>query len=196
MQYVPLKNFGTVRLTGQFDYGSGSGGAQQLPFFKNFFMTGSSSLRGFQSGKLGPKEICREPADPMYTNFTYIPQDDGSFYGVCPQKRSVGGTTRLLARAELYMPLFGLEDSDDKRFSVFMDVGNVFASSTGKYYELGKEVGAYEELSSANMRASMGLAFEWLSPIGPFGVNYALPIQQKEGDELDKFQITLGYLQN
>ena len=76
------------------------------------------------------------------------------------------------------MPLFGTGESPDKRFSIFVDAGNVF--------------GPEDNIEFSELRASAGLSFIWLSPIGPIGGSYALPIRKKDGDSLDRFQISLG----
>ncbi len=183
--FFPLSEAITLKLSGRLDYGDDS-----MPFFRNFYMSGSAAMRGFDSGSLGAKEVCRElntdtsPMSPMYV------------YRECSDPRSVGGNLRVLGRAELYLPFFGTKDSDDKRFSLFFDMGNTFINSNSEYAKIGRNKGAHEKPSFSNLRASSGLAFEWLSPIGPFGINYGLPVKKKTGDKLDRFQITLGYFQN
>ena len=190
--FLPIGEDVTLRLSGRVDYGN-----EDLPFFQNFYMTGTSTLRGFNSGTLGPKEICRV-------------DDPGKqpIYLTCPYARSIGGDLRVLGRAELFLPFFGTQDSDDKRFSVFLDSGNTFMNSNKHYRDAynydpnddkqlkGRDRFNHEKFSFSNIRASMGVGFEWLSPIGPFGISYATPVKEKKGDQKDRFQITLGYLQN
>jgi len=176
--YLPLGESMTLRLSGGADYGDDS-----LPFFRNFFMVGNAAVRGFDSATLGPRELCREKI-----------QAGNYIYGSCITDRVVGGNLRVLGRAELYLPLFGTQESNDKRISTFIDAGNTFRSSSDEFQSIGEQVGVYEQVSSSNLRSSAGLAFEWLSPIGPFSISYALPVREKVGDESDRFQITLGYL--
>jgi outer membrane protein insertion porin family len=57
-------------------------GNKELPFFKNFYAGGIGSVRGFESGSLGP----RDPA----TN------------------EAVGGDKRLVGNAELLFPVPGM----------------------------------------------------------------------------------------
>ena len=114
--YLPLGEDYTLRLTGRVDYGS-----EDLPFFRNFYMSGAASLRGFDSPALGPKEICRGLAGGV------------PFYATCGNPRAAGGDLRVLGRAELYLPFFGTQDSDDKRLSVFLDSGNTFITSSKHY---------------------------------------------------------------
>ena len=39
---------------------------------------------------------------------------------------------------------------------------------------------------------SVGVAGTWLSPIGPLAVSFALPFNDKSGDDLQEFQFSLG----
>ena len=178
-RFFPLGQSTTLRLSSQLDYGDDS-----MPFFRNFYMSGSSTMRGFDSGSLGAREIC---STSMNGTVEYL---------ACDNSRSLGGNLRILGRAELYLPFLGTKDSDDKRFSVFLDMGNTFINSNSEYAKIGRDIGAHEAPSFSNLRASTGLAFEWLSPIGPFGISFGVPIKKKDGDRLDRFQITLGYFQN
>jgi len=41
-------------------------------------------------------------------------------------------------------------------------------------------------------RSSYGLSFDWITPIGPLDFTYALPIGSKEGDDLRKFEFSIG----
>ncbi len=180
-RFMPVGETLTLKFTGNLDFGD-----EELPFFKNFYMVGNSRIRGFDSSRLGPKELCN-----IKTTRVEEPIDD---YGICATNRIVGGNVRALGRAELYFPVPGAQDSDDKRFSVFVDAGNSFRVIDDTNDSIGKAVGAYEDMSFNNLRISAGVAFEWFSPIGPFSINFAVPIQKKDGDDLDAFQINLGYM--
>jgi len=41
-------------------------------------------------------------------------------------------------------------------------------------------------------RSSYGVSFDWITPIGPLDFTYALPIHEKEGDDLRKFEFSIG----
>ncbi|HOY87505.1 MAG: outer membrane protein assembly factor BamA [Methylotenera sp.] len=102
----------TFMLNGEIGYADNYG-SKNYPFFKNFFMGGVNSVRGYDNGSLGPRDL-----DPT-TNSDF----------------AVGGTKRLLGNAELFFPVPGLKDSKQFRMSAFVDGGNVWGSESG--YSLG-----------------------------------------------------------
>ena len=143
-------------LSGAVGYGGGYGDAGQLPFYKNFFAGGASSVRGYTAGSLGPRTTAQSAGDPL------------------------GGSRRLLANANLYFPVPGLENGDNTRLSLFMDAGQVYGDA--------------EPMSFSDLRASVGVAFNWFTAIGPLALSYGLPLNAEASDRTRKFQITLGTL--
>jgi outer membrane protein insertion porin family len=89
-----------------------------------------------------------------------------------------GGDRMIIGNIELILPnpLETEEGSGSTRVSAFVDFGNVYRNKV--------------ELSE--LRASTGLSLLWLSPVGALTFSYAIPINDKEGDELQAFQFTLG----
>ena len=217
--YFPMTEKMTLRLSSQLDMGS-----DDLPFYRNYYMSGGAELRGFNSGRMGAQQLCRDNEEPDHadlgvpttvtldsTNNEELRRDnpqgdllakqysDSSdvngakrWYYPCNSTRSLGGNARMVNRAELFFPFFGDDETDDKRISIFLDHGYTFLRAKGTYATASKELRTREEVSFGNMRSSFGIGFEWLSPIGPFGVHYAVPVKKKSGDETDSFQITLG----
>ena len=106
-QYFPLGRSFTLMLNGEVGIGDGLSG-KPLPFFKNFYAGGNSSVRGFQNGTLGPKDT----------------------YG-----DALGGDKRVVGNAELFFPLPGLKDNQSLRMSAFVDAGATSgpSSDTGPY---------------------------------------------------------------
>ena len=99
----------------------------------------------------------------------------------------------MISRAELFFPFFGSDEIDDKRIALFVDHGGTFLRTDDSVYNRASTaLGTREKFSLGNMRSSFGIGFEWLSPIGPFGIHYAIPIKKQTGDTADRFQITLG----
>jgi outer membrane protein insertion porin family len=49
-----------------------------------------------------------------------------------------------------------------------------------------------ETIEFDQVRASSGLALLWVSPIGPLKISIGYPIRKQPGDQLQKFQFTIG----
>jgi outer membrane protein insertion porin family len=104
LQFFPLIERGklTLALNGEVGIGRSPMATRMLPFFKNFYAGGIGSVRGFESGSLGPRDPLATSGDP------------------------VGGDTRLVANAELMFPVPGMGMDKSLRLSVFVDAGNVW----------------------------------------------------------------------
>ena len=98
--------------------------------------------------------------------------------GATPQP--LGGDRRILVNMELLLPPFGDGVNKDKRFGLFFDGGMIY--------------GQGEDVDLDEMRYSVGLSFNWFSPIGPFSLSYGEPLNDKAGDEIENFQISFGTL--
>jgi outer membrane protein insertion porin family len=96
-RYFPLTRELTFMANGELGYGDGYGD-EPLPFFKNFTAGGISSVRGFKSYTIGPKDSSGNPR---------------------------GGSQRAVANAELFFPFPGLENDKSVRLSTFVDMGYV-----------------------------------------------------------------------
>jgi outer membrane protein insertion porin family len=145
----------TLMLNGEIGYAD-SYGNKNYPFFKNFYMGGVNSVRGYDNGSLGPR-----------TTDTLSGRDF-----------ALGGTKRLLANAELYLPIPGLKESKQFRMSAFIDAGNVF--------------GPDESYDFGGLRYSTGLGLSWISPFGPLKLVFAKPLNSKSGDNTQAIQFQLG----
>ncbi|CAN5495815.1 outer membrane protein assembly factor BamA [soil metagenome] len=98
-QYIPLNKQYTVGLNGEFGYGKGLNG-NPFPVFKNFYSGGLGSVRGFEQGTLGQRDVT------------------GAI---------VGGAKKVTLNAELIAPFPGAGNDRTLRVFGFMDVGNVYA---------------------------------------------------------------------
>ena len=161
-QFISLGKDFTLMLNGEVGIGDGLND-KPLPFFKNFYAGGTSSVRGFKAGTLGPKDL----------------------YG-----DALGGDTRLVGNAELIFPLPGLKDDQSLRMSAFIDAGAVWGPSDGN--PLNPYNGLYENFAFDDLRYSAGVAVLWVSPMGPLKFSLAAPLVEKEGDETEIFQFTMG----
>ncbi len=164
-RYWPLTEMTSLRGRVELGYGDSYGNTQTLPFFKNFYAGGSTTVRGYRSSTLGPKDLSiTRDANGVVTNTVELP---------------VGGNRRVLGNLEFFFPVPGMAlDNKSMRMSVFVDTGQVYGS--GQPFDLGE------------LRYSAGLAFNWFSPVGPLAFSYAKPLNDKPGDRTEKLQFTLG----
>jgi len=144
-----------LNLRGDVGYGDGYGDLEELPFFKNYYAGGASSVRGFEARSLGPVSTGADAAP-------------------------LGGGIRTVAGVEMYFPVFGLQEDNDKRLSLFADAGQVFASSS--------------DFDVGDIRLSVGAGFHWFSPVGPISLTMAQPLNDEPGDDVKRLQFTLGSL--
>ena len=148
-------NNGFLFLDGELGYAGGYGG-KKYPFFKNFFAGGVNSVRGFQNGTLGPRDI-----DPATGN-----------------NFSIGGTTRVVGNAEVFVPVPLIKDSSQFRISAFLDGGVVYGEDQSKSFD--------------EWRYSTGVGLSWFSPFGPLKLILAKPLNDEEGDETQSLQFQFG----
>lgn len=98
--FFPLSKSFTLMLNGEVGYANGYGRTSQLPFFQNFYLGGIGSVRGYDNGSLGAKDV---------TTGDYL-----------------GGTRKLVGNAELLFPFPGMSDNKSIRGSVFFDAGSLW----------------------------------------------------------------------
>lgn len=91
----------------------------------------------------------------------------------------MGGTFLTSGGLEYITPVpFLTKQSNNIRLSLFWDVGNVFSS--------------YNNFSGQSLRQSVGIGFNWISPVGPLVFSVAKPLNNKPGDLTQVFQFTVG----
>ncbi|MDO1509797.1 MULTISPECIES: outer membrane protein assembly factor BamA [unclassified Neisseria] len=179
--FFPLSKNLTLLLGGEVGYANGYGKTKELPFFENFYGGGLGSVRGFESGTLGPK-VYDQHGDLI----------------------SYGGNKKANVSAELLFPMPGIKDSRTVRLSLFADAGSVWDGKTyndnssdrlqsskrpQNVYGLGT---SHKSTFKEELRYSAGAAVTWLSPLGPMKFSYAYPMNKKKGDEIQRFQFQLG----
>jgi outer membrane protein insertion porin family len=82
-------------------------------------------------------------------------------------------------QTELIIPTPLESDGKSTRFSLFYDIGSVYATP--------------EDFSFSALRQAAGLAFTWYTPfLGILDLSYAFPLDVEPGDRSDRFQITFG----
>jgi outer membrane protein insertion porin family len=133
-----------------------------LPFFKRYYGGGSSSIRGFDFNSLGAKY---EGSDNI---------DKGGIKGGIAK----GGELSFLTSASIISPIKFVDNSKNMRISAFIDLGSI--SEKASDFDLDE------------LRLSTGVAFYWITPIGPLGFYAAQPLIKESGDNTKTFDFTLG----
>jgi outer membrane protein insertion porin family len=95
-RYFPVTRLYTFMVNGEVGYGSGYGDTPALPFFKNFFVGGVNSVRGFRTFTIGPKDVRGDPR---------------------------GGSRKIVGNAEFLFPFPGLAGDRTARLGAFVDTG-------------------------------------------------------------------------
>jgi outer membrane protein insertion porin family len=99
--YYPLSKQYSLALNSEVGIGRGLNG-QPYPIFKSYFVGGLGSVRGFDQGSLGPRDIT----------------------GLV-----IGGAKKLVMNAEFFIPLPGAGNDKSLRLYGFYDIGNVFGEN-------------------------------------------------------------------
>ena len=129
----PLSRNVSLLLNGEVGIGGGYSG-KDMPLFRNFFAGGIGSVRGFDSGAIGPKAI----------------SGTSTF--------SIGGTKRLVGNAELLFPFPGMGNDRSVRLSTFMDIGAIAGpgDSQGRYKTLSTSDMRYSVGAAVTWYSPMG----------------------------------------
>ncbi|RYF08119.1 MAG: outer membrane protein assembly factor BamA [Comamonadaceae bacterium] len=96
--YVPINKQFTAAFNSELGWGVGMNG-RPFPVFKNYYSGGLGSVRGFEQGTLGPRDVTGA---------------------------SLGGSKKLTLNAELVAPFPGAGNDRTLRVFTFVDAGNVY----------------------------------------------------------------------
>jgi len=169
-KYIPLWGSWIFKINSALAFGEAYGGTTALPPYRNFFAGGPGTVRGFKESRLGPKDSFNNPH---------------------------GGNLKVATQFELIIPT-PEAFSNSARVSLFYDIGNVFSTGGVTFFDLlGDETNEYEYRAD-NLKQSVGLAVEWLAPMGLLRFSYSLPLNPSEAtdrffeDETEEFQFTVG----
>jgi len=90
-----------------------------------------------------------------------------------------GGEFSLISSAGISstMDFLGV-DNENMRIIGFLDAGTISEKIS--------------DITFDELRASVGVQFSWLTPIGPIGLNFAEPILKKSNDKTESFAFELG----
>jgi outer membrane protein insertion porin family len=173
IKYVPLTKRWTLSFLEGVDFGAPLGSTTALPPFRQFFGGGPDNVRGYRESRLGPKDQFGNP---------------------------YGGNMRVTSQNELIFPM-PAKWAQTARVSLFYDMGGVYqtGSSIKFYGPDGVTPVSYELKSFSDIKRSVGLAVQWLAPLGLFRFSYgkALNAQSSNGittwgDETEGFQFSVG----
>ena len=161
-RFIPLSKTWTLAFNGEVGYGDVYGSSDMFPFFKNFYVGGIGSVRGYESGTLGPKD--RNPDGDM---------------------DNLGGDRMVNGSIELLAPLPGGDRT--LRIFGFLDTGYAWG-----YEGDGKGGYSRQRMSLGDLRYTTGIGVAWISPLGPLKFSIAFPLNEKEGDDTQRFQFQIG----
>lgn len=168
-KYFPLYGPFTLRFNSELAYGEALNETTALPPYKQFYGGGPESVRGYKESYLGPKDSFGNP---------------------------YGGNVLVASQLELILPI-PEKFRGKTRASLFYDIGNVFNTGEVQFTDkLGSPVSYEPEFDE--LRSSVGIAVQWLAPLGFFRFSYAYPLNNYEGndrfygDEIERFQFSIG----
>lgn len=168
-KYQRLFGRWTMRFNAELGYGEALNATTALPPYKQFFGGGPTSIRGYRESWLGPRDSFGRP---------------------------YGGNVLVAGQAELIIPLPD-KFASQARASVFYDIGNVFNTGEVSFTDkLGSPVSYEPEFNE--LKTSVGIAVQWLAPLGLFRFSYAFPLNEYKGndrfygDEIEAFQFSIG----
>ena len=152
----------TVMLNGQFGYANSYGG-KEFPFYKNFYVGGVNTVRGYAQGSIGP--VC-------------LVNDTSCGSNTSTSNMFMGGNKQIVANAELFMPVPFIKNNNQFRLSAFIDAGNVYSID--------------QSVTLGDLRYSAGMGVLWVSPFGPLKLVFAQPFQNKSTDKTESVQFQMG----
>lgn len=162
-QFIPLTRTWTLAFNGEIGYGDVYGDTNMYPFFKNFYAGGIGSVRGFESGSLGPKDLNGD---------------------------NLGGDRMVTGSVELLAPLPGGDRT--LRIFGFLDFGTVWGYEAVSQDAAGRINYRRQDMSLSDLRYSTGIGVAWISPLGPLKFSIAAPLNDKSDDDVQRFQFQIG----
>jgi outer membrane protein insertion porin family len=166
---IPIIKKIPISATLHASYAMPFGKTTSVPPNRNAYLGGPDSVRGFRESTLGPRDSFGNP---------------------------YGGDFGLSAQVEAILPL-PQKFEQSARLSLFVDAGQAYYLGNTKFTDkAGFPVDT--SFSLDQIRASTGIAVQWLAPLGLFRFSYAIPLRYKKatdldfGDEIEGFQFSIG----
>lgn len=168
-KYFRLPGAWRFKINTEISSGEAYGDTTALPPFRNRFAGGPGSVRGFKESYLGPID---SRGNPYGGNLLVANQ----FELIMPTPEKIAGSTRI---------------------SLFYDMGNVFSTGGIDFADrLGDPIDY--DFDYDRLKRSVGLAVEWLAPLGLLRFSYAAPLNADDatdrffGDQVERFQFSIG----
>jgi outer membrane protein insertion porin family len=155
IRYVPLWHGFTLSFLEGIDYGAPLGRTTAIPPYRQFFGGGPDSVRGFRESRLGPKDQFGNP---------------------------YGGNMRITSQNELIFPM-PAKFAQTARVSAFLDLGGVYQTGSAiKFYGPDNLTPDCYSFRCEGLKRSVGVAVQWLAPLGLFRFSLGVPLNAKNGD--------------
>jgi outer membrane protein insertion porin family len=161
----------TLAFSAELAYGDAFGDTTTIPPYRQFFAGGPGSVRGFSESRLGPKDSFGNP---------------------------YGGNLKVVGQTELVFPV-PEKWRASTRISLFFDIGNVFSQGQDiEFVGRDRQTPVAYEFDYNELKQSVGIAVQWLAPLGIFRFSYGIPLNDQPsdgiryGDETEGFQFTVG----
>jgi outer membrane protein insertion porin family len=172
IKYVPVWHGWTLSFLEGVDYGAPLGDSTAIPPYRQFFGGGPDNVRGFRESRLGPKDQFGNP---------------------------YGGNMRITSQNEMIFPMPG-KYAQTVRVSAFFDMGGVYQTNNDiKFYGPDNVTPECYTLRCEGLKRSVGVAVQWLAPLGLFRFSLGLPLNAVTGngittwgDEREVFQFSVG----
>jgi outer membrane protein insertion porin family len=170
LKLIPVWKKFAVALKANINYGNKLGNTTGLPPYRQFYGGGPDTIRGYRESTLGPKDSFGNP---------------------------YGGNLLTVANAELLFPT-PEKWKANVRVSAFYDLGNVFSTCCVKFVGVDRVTPVGYNFSYNQLKRSVGIAVQWLAPLGIFRFSYAIPLNAFAGDGIrypdqrEGFQFSIG----
>jgi outer membrane protein insertion porin family len=170
LKLIPVWKKFAVALKANINYGNKLGKTTGLPPYRQFYGGGPDTIRGYRESTLGPKDSFGNP---------------------------YGGNLLTVANAELLFPT-PEKWKANVRVSAFYDLGNVFSTCCVKFVGIDRVTPVGYNFSYNQLKRSVGIAVQWLAPLGIFRFSYAIPLNAFAGDGIrypdqrEGFQFSIG----
>ena len=166
--YFPLAKDLTFKLNGEVAYGGSYGNTSGgLPFYENYFMGGTGSVRGFKNNTLGPRDSNGYP---------------------------IGGSSKIVGNAELFFPVPFFAETKSLRLGAFFDAGalNDSLSLSNMKYSAGVSGEWLSPFGALSVSAAYPLnsgtyTYDTYNPL-----LYPLHIDITQNDQTQFFQFNFG----